>query len=85
MYVCVCVAVCDDITRGAAEGKEVGRRTCLEFNGDKTETYLINYPVKTFLPQRKVKAGWLGSVLLPSRSFLLCQTAESRCSHIKFI
>lgn len=66
MYVCVCL--CDDITRGA-EGKEVGRRKCLELDGDKTEPYLINYPAKTFLPWRKVKC-WLGSVLLPVLLFL---------------
>lgn len=63
----MCVVVCDDITRGA-EGKEVGRRTCLELDRDKTEPYLINYPAKTFQPWRKVKR-WLGSVLLLSHSF----------------
>lgn len=53
---CVCEAACDDITRGT-EGKEVGRRECLELDGDKTEPYLINYPAKHSCLGEKLNAG----------------------------
>lgn len=48
--------MCDDITRGA-EGKEFGKRKCLELVGDKTEPYCINYPAKHSCLRERLKAG----------------------------
>lgn len=62
--VCVCVAFCDDITKGA-EGKKVGRRKRLGIDRDKTS--LINYPAKHSCVS-EVQC-WLGSLLLPHRLF----------------
>lgn len=48
--------MCDDITRGA-EGKEVGRRTCLELVRDKTEPHRYNYPAKHSCLGERLSAG----------------------------
>lgn len=48
--------MCDDITRGA-EGKEVGRKTCLELVRDKTEPYRNNYPARHSSLGERLSAG----------------------------
>lgn len=85
--ICVCVCGWDDITRGA-EGKEVGRRKCLELDRDKTEPFFINYPAKYSYCGERFNVAWLSfntvllflSVSLPyQESHYYCVYTLNQC------